>query len=189
MKRDGQWRFDANSGAEEILNRRIGRNELAAIQVSLAYVDAQREYALTAGNAGGLREYAMKLASSPGRKDGLYWPAQEGERQSPFGPIASKARQEGYSSQPYHGYHYRILTAQGSAAPGGAYDYVVKGRMIGGFALVAYPARRGASGVMTFLVSHDGVVYQKNLGRETGTIASAMTTFDPDATWARAQQQ
>ncbi len=186
VKRDGQWRFDAKSGAEEILNRRIGRNELSAIQVCLAYVDAQREYALTAGNVGGLHEYAMKFVSAPGKKDGLYWPTKEGEPQSPLGPISAKAKQEGYAGQPYHGYHYRILTAQGSDAPGGAYDYVVKGRMIGGFGLVAYPARWGASGVMTFIVNHDGVVYQKNLGRETEAIASRMTSFDPDATWSKA---
>ena len=186
-KRDGQWRFDARSGAEEILNRRIGRNELSAIQVCLAYGDAQREYALTAGSGGGLHEYAMKLVSTPGTKDGLYWPTKEGEPQSPLGPIASKARQEGYASQPYHGYHYRILTAQGSDAPGGAYDYVVKGKMIGGFGLVAYPARWGASGVMTFVVNHDGVVYQKNLGKGTEAIASTMNSFNPDATWSKVQ--
>lgn len=184
---DGKWRFDARSGAEEILNRRIGRNELSAIQVCLAYVDAQREYALTAGNVGGLKEYAARFVSSPGRRDGLYWPTKEGDPQSPLGPIASKAKEEGYASQPYHGYHYRILTSQGPDAPGGAYDYVVKGRMIGGFAMVAWPARWGASGVMTFVVNHDGVVYQKNLGRETGQVVSRMTSFDPDASWTKAQ--
>lgn len=188
VKRADGWKFDAKSGAEEILNRRIGRNELSAIQVCLAYVDAQREYALKAINDKGVHAYAMKLVSTPGRKDGLYWPTQEGEPQSPLGPIASKAKQEGYVSQPYHGYYYRILTAQGNDAPGGAYDYVVNGRMIGGFALVAYPGRWQASGVMTFIVSHDGIVHQKNLGKDTEAIVSRMQSFDPDATWSIVRQ-
>lgn len=188
-----RWRFDVKSGAEEVLNRRIGRNELSAIQASLAFVDAQREYALSAGNDSGLHRYAMKFVSTPGKKDGLYWPTREGEPPSPVGLIAAKAQEEGYgkgrnaASEPYHGYFYRILTAQGSDAPGGAYDYVVKGKMIGGFALVAYPARWGASGVMTFIVNHDGVVYQKNLGKQTEAIASKMRRFNPDATWSKAQ--
>jgi hypothetical protein len=186
------WQFDARAGAEEILNRRIGRNELSAIQVCLAYVDAQREYAQTEGRRDGLREYAMKLVSADGKRDGLYWRTGEGEPLSPFGPLASKAKSEGYgkganaANEPYHGYFYRILTRQGGQAPGGAYDYVVNGRMIGGFALVAYPARWGASGVMTFLVSHDGVVYQKNLGRGTEALALGMTSFNPDSTWTKA---
>jgi hypothetical protein len=187
VRRAGGWQFDAKTGAEEILNRRIGRNELAAIQVCLAYVDAQREYALTEGSRGGVRAYAMKLVSTPGAKDGLYWPTQAGEAQSPLGPIASRAKEEGYKGQPYHGYYYRVLTAQGAAAPGGAYDYVVDGRMIGGFALVAYPARWGASGVMTFIVNHDGTVYQANLGNRSAQIAVAMTRFDPDAAWSKVQ--
>jgi hypothetical protein len=190
VKRGDRWRFDARQGAEEVLNRRIGRNELAAIQSCLAYVDAQREYALTAGDENGLHKYAMKLVSSPGRKDGLYWPTGEGEPPSPVGPLAAKAQAEGYGrspNEPYHGYYYRILTAQGSHAPGGAYDYVVKGKMIGGFALVAYPARWGASGVMTFIVNHDGVVYQKNLGKQTAALAAKMARFDPDSTWSRVQ--
>ncbi|MGE5170177.1 MAG: DUF2950 domain-containing protein [Rudaea sp.] len=179
------WQFDARSGAEEVLNRRIGRNELAAIQVCLAYVDAQREYALGAGNAEGMHAYAMRLVSRPGKKDGLYWPVREGEPASPLGPLASKAKEEGYRAQPYHGYYYRILTRQGASARGGAYDYVVDGKMIGGFALVAYPALWGASGVMTFIVNHDGIVYQKNLGPKTAAIAGAMARFDPDSSWAR----
>lgn len=191
VKGAGGWRFDARAGAEEILNRRIGRNELSAIQVCLAYVDAQREYAQTEGRRGGLREYAMKLVSTNGKRDGLYWRTGEGEPLSPFGPLASKAKAEGYGkganavNEPYHGYFYRILTRQGGDAPGGAYDYVVDGRMIGGFALVAYPARWGASGVMTFIVSHDGVVYQKNLGKQTEALALGMTSFDPDPTWTK----
>ena len=187
VRRDGGWGFDVRSGADEVLNRRIGRNELAAIQVCLAYVDAQREYALQAGNDDGLHAYAAKLVSSPGKKDGLYWRSAEGESPSPLGPLASKAKKEGYTAQPYHGYYYRILAAQGPSAKGGAYDYVVDGRMIGGFALVAYPARFGASGVMTFIVNHDGVVYQKNLGPRTSEIANAMTRFDPDSSWSRAE--
>jgi hypothetical protein len=189
MIREGNhWRFDARSGADEILNRRIGRNELAAIQVCLAYVDAQREYAVHEGSAnGGTHAYAMRLVSTPGKKDGLYWSTQQGEPQSPLGPLASRAKEEGYTRQPYHGYYYRILSAQGPAAPGGAYDYVVDGRMIGGFALIAYPARWNASGVMTFIVNHDGVVYQRNLGGRTVAIAASMTRFDPDQGWSKAQ--
>ena len=187
------WRFDAKSGADEILNRRIGRNELAAVQVCLAYVDAQREYALTEGNKDGLHRYALKLVSTTGRRDGLYWRTEEGQPLSPLGPLAAKAKAEGYgkrenaANEPYHGYFYRILTAQGSDAAGGAYSYLVDGKMIGGFALVAYPARWGASGVMTFIVNHDGIVYQKNLGKTTAALALAMTTFNPDATWLKVE--
>ena len=193
MKRADGWRFDAKAGAEEVLNRRIGRNELAAIQVCLAYVDAQREYALTQGNHDGIHEYAMKLVSTPGARDGLYWPTKEGQPLSPLGPLAAKAKAEGYgksknaANEPYHGYFYKILTRQGSAAPNGEYDYVTHGKMIGGFALVAYPARWGASGVMTFIVNHDGVVYQKNLGKATADIVSRMTRFDPEPSWSKAQ--
>ncbi len=187
------WRFDTESGAEEILNRRIGRNERAAIQVCLAYVDAQREYALTQGNRDGVHEYAMKLVSAPGKKDGLYWPTKQGQPLSPLGPLAAQAREEGYGKaknaahEPYHGYLYRILTGQGGNAPGGPYDYIVGGRMIGGFALVAYPVRWGDSGIMTLVVNHDGVVYEKNLGEATAAIASRMTRFDPDSTWSKSQ--
>lgn len=193
VKRVDGWRFDARAGAEEILNRRIGRNELAAIQVCLAYVDAQREYAMTQGNRDGMHEYARKLVSTSGRKDGLYWPTKEGQPLSPLGPLAAKAKEEGYgksknaSREPYHGYFYRILTGQGRDATNGAYDYIARGRMIGGFALVAYPARWGASGVMTLIVNHEGVVYQKNLGKATKSIASRMTRFDPDPSWTKTQ--
>lgn len=182
------WSFDATSGAQEWLDRRIGRNELSAIQVCLAYVDAQREYAQTAGNDGGVRQYARKLSSSAGRKDGLYWPTPDGTTPSPLGPLVAKAHAEGYTKQPYHGYYYRVLLAQGPNAPDGAYDYVVKGRMLGGFALVAYPAKWGASGVMTFIVNQDGVVYEKSLGARTTAIARAMSRFDPDASWRKVQQ-
>jgi hypothetical protein len=185
------WSFDARAGAEEIVNRRVGQNELAAIQVCLAYLDAQREYVLKDRDNNGLLEYAQKLVSSPGKRDGLYWPTKDGEPPSPFGPLASRAAGEGYgpdaTSEPqaYHGYHYRVLTAQGSSAQGGAYSYLVKGKMIGGFALIAYPARWGVSGVMSFTCSHDGVVYEKNLGRDTRKLAQAMTTFDPDPGWQK----
>jgi hypothetical protein len=194
IKHADGWRFDTRSGAEEILNRRIGRNELSAIQVCLAYVDAQREYAVTQGNRDGMHEYATRLVSTPGKRDGLYWPMKEGHPLSPLGPLAEKAKEEGYGQprnaahEPYHGYFYRVLTSQGRDAPGGAYDYLVHGKMIGGFALVAYPARWGASGVMTLIVNHDGVVYEKNLGKATAAIASTMTHFDPDSSWSKTQQ-
>jgi len=186
------WRFDTKAGKEELLNRQIGRNELDTIQVCLAIVDAQREYALR-NRGSGLYEYAQKFVSTEGKKDGLYWKAKEGEEQSPLGPLAARAVMEGYSGKksagkpvPYHGYFYKILKAQGKNAPGGAYDYVVNGKMIGGFALVAYPAEYGASGVMTFIVNHDGVVYEQDLGKDTEKIASAMKKFDPDKTWKKA---
>ena len=187
-----EWRFDTQAGKEEILNRRIGRNELETIQVCLAYVDAQRDYYSEDRNADGLREYAARFASTPGKRDGLYWPTKPGEPLSPFGPLVAQARGAGYrkgdsrSPVPYHGYYYRILTAQGPAAPDGAYDYMAHGRMIGGFALVAFPAQYGNSGVMTFIVNHDGVVYQKDLGPDTGAIARAMKRYDPDSTWKKA---
>jgi hypothetical protein len=186
------WTFDARAGAEEIVNRRIGENELSAIQVCLAYVDAQREYVLKDRDNNGFLEYAQKLVSTPGQKDGLYWPTKEGEPPSPFGPLATRAAGEGYGMdksgvpRAYHGYHYKILTAQGPDAPGGAYDYRVKGKMIGGFALVAYPARWGVSGVMTFICNHDGVVFETNFGADTRTAAQAMTLFNPDASWKKA---
>jgi hypothetical protein len=185
------WRWDTEAGKEEILNRRVGRNELNAIQVCLAYVDAQREYYSRARTKDGILEYAQHLGSSPGKRDGLYWPTKEGEPLSPLGDLVVKARGEGYRASkeggriPYHGYFYKILTGQGPQAPGGAYDYVVRGHMIGGFALVAFPAEYGNSGVMTFIVNHDGVVYQKDLGANTTRLAEAMKRFDPDGTWQK----
>jgi hypothetical protein len=193
-KKEGLWYFDTKQGREEILARRVGQNELSAIQVCLAYADAQREYALKDRDANGLLEYARKFRSDPGKKNGLYWEAKAGERQSPLGPLFAAAQEKGYNvkaaggkSIPYYGYYYRILTGQGKNAPGGAYDYMVKGNMIGGFALVAYPAKYGASGVMTFIVNHDGVVYQKDLGRNTEKTALAMKLFNPDSTWKKAK--
>jgi len=192
VKKGENWFFDTKAGKEEILNRRIGRNELNAIQVCLAYVDAQREYVLKDRDGDKLLEYAQKFISGKGEKDGLYWEAKEGEEQSPLGPLVAKAAKEGYTGKksgdkpsPYHGYYYRILKAQGKNAPGGEYDYIVKGKMIGGFALVAYPAEYGNSGVMTFIVNQDGVVYEKDLGKDTEKIATAMKKFDPDKTWKK----
>ena len=194
VKKGESWLFDTKAGKEELLNRRIGRNELNTIQTCLAYVDAQREYALKDQDGDGLLAYAQKFWSTKGKKDGLDWEAKEGEEQSPVGPGAARAVKEGYRPRkpgdkpvPFHGYFYRILKAQGKNAPGGTYDYVVKGKMIGGFALVAYPSEYGASGVMTFIVNHDGVVYEKDLGVGTAKIANAMTKFDPDQTWKKAE--
>ncbi len=189
-----RWRFDTREGRQEILARIIGKNELSAIQVCLAYVDAQREYALKDRDSNGLLEYAQRFRSTPGNRDGLYWEAKEGEEQSPLGPLFAGAAKEGYPDKvlggrhaPYHGYYYRILKSQGVHATGGAYDYRVNGKMIGGFAAVAYPARYKSSGIMTFIVNQDGVVYQKNLGRETESVAQSLTVFDPDDTWKKVE--
>jgi len=184
------WRFDTAAGKEEILNRRIGRNELNTIQTCLAYVDAQREYYARDPDRNSLLQYAQKFASAPGKRDGLYWPTKPGDAPSPLGLLVARARGEGYtkkSSGPvaYWGYYYRILAAQGKDAPGGAYDYLAHGRMIGGFAMVAFPAEYGVSGVMTFLVNQDGVVYQKDLGPQTESIARTMKQFNPDNTWEK----
>ena len=192
VKTSKGWKFDAKAGAEEIINRRIGENELFAIKSCLAYGDAQQEYAEADRDGDGLIEYAQNFRSSEGKRDGLFWPAKEGEPPSPLGPFAAQVKSEGYSAKdarpiPLHGYYYRVLTSQGKDAPGGAYDYLVKGNMIGGYALAAYPARWGASGVMTFICNHDGVVYQKNLGEKTADIASKLTRFNPDASWKKAE--
>ena len=191
--KDGErWRFDTRQGRDEIIARRIGRNELYTMQTSLAYVDAQREYYAEDRNGQGILEYAQRFASTPGKRDGLYWPTDPGEPLSPLGALVARARAEGYRRDesggptPLHGYIYRILTAQGPAAPDGAYDYVVNGHMIAGFALVAFPAQYGVSGVMTFIVNHDGVVYENDLGPKTRELARAMRKFDPDGTWRKA---
>ncbi len=196
VKAGSSWKFDTKAGKEEILARRVGKNELNAIQVCLAYVDAQKEYAMSKARQGeGLLEYAQRFVSKPGTQDGLYWEAGEGQEQSPMGPMFAAAREEGYGEKPlggrptpYHGYLYRILKAQGKNAPGGAHDYVVGGKMIGGFALIAYPAHYRSSGVMTFIVNQDGVVYEKDLGKKTRRAARAVKEFDPDQTWVRAPQ-
>ena len=188
--KDG-WRFDARQGGEEILNRRVGRNELSTVQVMLAYVDAQREYYLRNPRNDKLLHYAQKFGSVPGKRDGLYFPTKAGEAPSPLGPLFTKAKAAGYGKDedglpdPYYGYRYRILTRQGPDAPGGAYDYVVQGRMIGGFALIAWPASYGNSGVMTFIVNHEGVVYEKDLGLGTATAVGKITRFNPDKSWKR----
>jgi Protein of unknown function (DUF2950) len=190
VKDNTSWRFDSKAGKEEILNRRIGRNELDVIQVCLAYVDAQREYYMRNPQHVALLQYATKFMSTKGKRDGLYWETMAAEPPSPLGPFLVRARSEGYNPTagkptPYHGYYYKILTGQGAKAPGGAYDYVVRGQMVGGFALVAYPAQYGSSGIMTFIVNHDGVVYEKDLGPNTPALAHAMTKFNPDETWKK----
>ena len=194
VKQGEGWFFDTLAGREEILNRRIGRNELNAIQVCLAYVDAQREYALKDRKGDKLFEYAQRFVSEAGKKNGLYWETKGDEPQSPLGPLIARASREGYTGKrpvgkrsPFHGYYYRILRAQGKDAPGGEYDYVVNGKMIGGFALIAYPAEFGNSGVITFMVNHEGVVYEKNLGKDTEKIAADVKQFNPDKTWKKVE--
>jgi len=188
------WFFDTDQGKQEVLNRRIGENELNTIQSILAVVDAQREYAVKDPNRDGLLEYAQKFISDPGKRNGLYWEAKQGEPQSPLGPIMTQARGQGYQFKtssgpaPYHGYYYRILTAQGKNAPGGAYSYLWRGKMIGGFAVVAYPAEYGNSGIMTFIVNHEGKVYQKDLGPNTAATAKGMKEYNPDKTWTEVKE-
>jgi hypothetical protein len=181
------WRFDTEAGKTELLARRIGGNELAVVNVMLAIVDAQRDYAAADRDGSGLRQYAARFASSDGKRDGLYWKTSAGEPDSPLGPLVTRAAAEGYRKgegpQPYHGYHFRLLKSQGPHAKGGKLDYVVKGRMIGGFAAVAYPAKYGNSGVMTFIVNHDGVVYERDLGADTPRRAASIASFDPGPGW------
>src|ERR1700704_4902573 len=181
------WKFDADQGRIEVLYRRIGRNELDAIQTSLAFVDAENEYA-DKDRGEGVGVYAQRIVSTPGKKDGLFW--RDDSDPSPLGALVADASAEGYKAggagpTPYHGYYFRILKGQGSDAPGGALNYVVKGKMIGGFGLIAWPAEYGNSGVMTFLVNHGGTVYQKDLGTRTEFIAQRTTLFDPDQTWKK----
>lgn len=187
ISKSGVWQFDTEAGRDEILRRRIGRNELSAIQVSLAYVETQNEYAALDPAGLGRGVYARRIVSRKGRKDGLYWPTAEGESQSPLGELAASASAEGYKAGkkpiPYHGYYYRILTRQGAGAPGGAYDYIVKDKMKGGFALIASPAEYGNSGIMTFMVNHDGKVFQKDLGPKTAKLAGRIDAFAPDESW------
>ena len=196
VKRGDQWAFDATQGVNELLLRRVGRNELDTILVCATFAVAQWDYFLDADwNNDGVQEFAQKFISSPGQKDGLYWPNADGEDPSPLGPLVHYARAEGYKGNrdsagnikptPFHGYYLKILKAQGPSAPGGRYGYLINGRMIGGFALVAYPAVYGSSGVMTFIVNQQGKVYQKNLGPNTEKIANAMTVYNPDRSWER----
>jgi hypothetical protein len=196
VRYNNRWRFDARQGAQELADRRIGRNELDTVEVLHAIVDAQDEYARTAGRQGAFQSYARRFFSTPDTRDGLYWPAVEGEPESPLGPLLAAASTGGYrrpsgpndTPRPFHGYLFRMLEAQGSAAPGGAMDYVVGGRMIGGFGVIALPAEYGASGIQTFLVSHAGTVYQRNLGPDTGRIARGITAFDPGPGWEKLEQ-
>ena len=191
VKAGKRWRFQTEEGRQEILSRRIGKNELGAIQTCLAIVDAQKEYAVLDRDNDQLLEYAQKFESEQGKRDGLYWEAAPGEPLSPLGPLVASAAAEGYKNaaqlSPYHGYLYRIITAQGENANGGAYSYMVNGSMIGGFAIVAYPALYRASGVKTFIVNHEGIVYEKDLGPETAQIAAAITVFDPDKSWKKVE--
>jgi len=192
VKTDNGWRFDAGAGEQEILDRRIGRNELNVAEVCRAYVEAQREFANQRFMAGGEHEYAQRLLSTKGKHDGLYWPTSDsGDKESPLGPLIAQADAEGYPGKavlnqraPYHGYYYKILKRQGPGATGGKMDYMVHGHMIGGFALLAFPARYGDSGVMTFIVNQNGIVYEKNLGVQTTKLAANITQYDPDESWA-----
>ena len=191
VESNGGWTFDTKAGEQTIVDRRIGRNELRAIHTLLACVDAQRDYFERARQATGTGVYATRLLSTPGHQDGLYWRVAEGATESPLGPLVDAAQEAGYLGEsgggdliPYEGYYFHILTAQGPNSDGGAKNYIQSGRMTGGFALVAWPARFEASGIMTFIIGPNGDVYQKDLGPDTARIAAAMTTFDSDLTWA-----
>ena len=191
VKKGNNWGFDIKKGKKEVLNRRIGRNELHVIDVIDAYIDAQHEYASKDCRGAGKVEFAQRLISTPGSRDGLYWEAKEGQQQSPLGPLIALAAQEGYSAEgnlsPFHGYYFKILKGQGNHAKGGRYNYVVKDKMILGFALVAYPAEFGNSGVMTFLVNQEGIIFEKNLGKNTRHLAGAITKFNPDKSWKKVE--
>ncbi len=194
VKSGKKWIFSTKEGKDEILTRRIGRNELNTIQVCLAYVTAQREYAEKDRNGDGVLQFAQHFLSNKDKKDGLYWEAASGEEMSPLGPLVAHASEEGYPAKktgkptPYHGYYFKILKAQGENAPGGEISYINEGKMIAGFGLIAYPAKYGVSGVMTFMVNQTGTVYEKNLGPETEELAKAVTKYDPDKTWNKAER-
>jgi len=193
VKYNDQWFFDTEAGKEEILNRRIGEDELIAILVCRSYVKAQREYVLNDWDGDGIFAYAQKLRSDPGKRNGLFWRATRGEEVSPLGELVARAWHEGYKKKkaafkeaepsPFHGYYFKLLTRQGKNVPGGKYNYIVNGNMVGGFALVAFPSNWGTSGVMTFIVNQQGKVYQKNLGPDTMRIAQKMKLYNPDKTW------
>lgn len=196
VQKGGQWYFDTNEGKEELLNRRIGRNELDVLKSMRAYVDAQREYASQDRNGDDVLEYAQRIASSAGKKDGLYWPEDLDGSLSPLGPLVAEAQTEGYQAKvngqqtsriPFHGYYFKILTRQGRSAPGGSYNYIINGHMIGGFALIAWPADYGNTGVMTFIVNQQGRVYQRDLGANTSAIAPATDEYNPSAGWSRSR--
>jgi len=179
----GTWRFDVAAGAEEIASRRIGENELGAIEVLRFYVGAQRQYASQPRDGSNVRAFAQRLTSTAGKKDGLYWDAPAGEEQSPVGPLVGDTPDH-VAGEAYHGYHYRILKGQGAAAPGGRYSYVINGRMVAGYALLAWPARYGSTGVKTFIVNHYGQVYEKDLGANTAQIAASIKEYNPDKSWS-----
>jgi len=189
----GLWSFDTAAGKDEVLARRIWRNELAVIPVCLALADAQAEYFSEHHDGGSTKQYALKFISDTGKQNGLYWESQEGQPRSPLGPLVAFATTEGYSAKPnshapFHGYYFHMLNKQGSHAPGGAKQYVVDGKMIGGFAFVAYPAEYGNSGIMTFIINQDGVLLQKDMGKTTTEAATAMSEFDPDTSWSPVEQ-
>lgn len=193
MRQDARWFFDTEAGKEELLNRRIGRNELTTLAAMRAYVEAQREYAAKDHSGNEVLKFAQKLISDPGAKDGLYWPPELDGEISPLGPLVAQAQNDGYAvkakeqgaaPEPFHGYYFRILTRQGKSAPGGEYDYIINGNMIGGFALLAWPSNYGETGIMTFIVNQQGRVYQRNLGPATAKTAAGIQTYDPDKTWA-----
>ncbi len=197
VKVNDQWLFDTAAGKEEILNRRIGEDELTAILVCHTYVKAQREYVLHDWDGDGILAYAQKLRSDPGRKNGLFWRHASGEAVSPLGELVAQARMEGYKKEkslfkeqpvPFHGYYFKILTKQGAHGPGGKYDYIINGNMVAGFALVAFPSNWGKSGVMSFIVNQQGKVFQKNLGPDTLKIVEEMQSYDPDETWTPARE-
>ncbi len=196
VKSGRQWVFSTEEGRQEILNRRIGRNELNTIQVAVNYVGAQREYVSKDLDGSGVLQYAQRFRSHKGKKDGLYWEAAPGEEESPLGPMVARATEEGYTARkpgekrvPYHGYYFNILKRQGGNAPGGEMDYVVNGKMTAGFGLLAYPAQYGVSGIMTFEINQQGIVYQKDLGPGTEEAAKAITKYDPDKTWQKVKEQ
>ncbi len=189
VARGGLWRFDASAGAQELVDRRIGRNELNTIETLRAIADAQAEYAATVGRQGAFRAYARRFISQPGSRDGLFWETAPGEPESPLGPLVADASKGGYGHassgkpRPFHGYLFRMLDKQGASAPGGAMDYVVNGRLIGGFAVIAWPAQYANSGYKTFIVNHDGIVWESDLGPNTAREADAIKAFDPNEKW------
>jgi hypothetical protein len=193
VKRDSSWFFDTEAGKEELLNRRIGKNELSTLEAMRAYVEAQREYASADRDSDEVLEYAQKINSTAGTKDGLYWPPDLDGEISPLGPLAAQAQNQSYAArkkedgsaaEPFHGYFFKILTSQGSSVPGGKYNYIINGNMIAGFALVAWPADYGDTGIMTFMVNQQGRVYQKDLGADTAKVAADMKDYNPDKTWS-----
>ncbi len=185
VKRNGQWQFDTQAGLSEIRLRRIGRNELSTIQTMLAVYDAQREYASTDHAGDGLLVYAAHLVSSPGKRDGLYWPTSPGEPESPLGPAFLNAVGRNVGTDGYNGYRYKLLTSQGPAAPGGPYSYMVNGRLFGGFGVLAWPIKYGETGIKSFIINHEGQVYERDLGKDTSSRAEAIQSFDPVPGWSK----